>query len=248
MSSRRKEAEEIDGYLRKAVIRMLFLKLKAGPPDLDLQPFVAECVREAEKLNVEESVTVGFDIHAVANVLRSWHTRTQFLTSTGLPKPLPVRGKVSIHRLVQSHFPRTKTDSVVSTLKESGLIVRSGRSLWVPAERHARIPKATTEIVRHLAEGIARLTETVIRNTQSGRGGDLLFERACKVFRLPLSDSKAFRAYVQKQGLQFITSVDDWLESRAVSKKSKSDTCAAGAFGFAFIDDNKRTLKKAKSP
>ena len=245
MSSRKNEAEEIDGYVRKAIIRMLVLKLKAGTPDLDLQPFVAECVCEAERLNAEESVTVGFDIHAIADLLRSWHTKTQFLTSSGLPKPLPIRGKLSIHRLIQSRFPGRKTAAVVSTLKESGLIVRSGRSLWVPAERHARIPKATTEIVRHLAEGIARLAETVVRNTQSGRGGDLLFERACKVFRLPISDAKPFRDFAQKQGLQFITSVDDWLEVRvAASKKDKGDTCAAGAFGFAFIDDDKGSSRR----
>jgi hypothetical protein len=246
MSSKTSKTE-IDGYIRKAVIRMLFLKLKTGTSHLDIRPFVAECVHEAEKLNAEEGATVGFDIHAIADVLRSWHTKTQFLTSEGLPKPLPIRGRLSVYRLVQMHFPGTKTESVVSTLKKSGLIVRSGRSSWLPAERHARIPKATTEIIGHLAEGVARLAETVVRNTQSGRGGDLLFERACKVFHLPLSDAASFREYVQKQGLLFITSVDDWLESRAVgSKKSRRDTCAAGAFGFAFIDDDKGPFNRRK--
>ena len=247
MSSRKSKADEIDAYIRNAVTRMLFLKLKTAIPNFDLRPFLAECVREAEKLNLEESATVGFDIHAIADVLRSWHTQTAFLTTEGLPRPLPIRGRLSIYRLIQMHFPRAKVESVISTLKESGLIVRSGRSSWLPAERHARIPKAKTEIIRHLAEGVARLAETVVRNTQSGRGGDLLFERACKVFHLPLSEAASFRKYVQKQGLLFITSVDDWLESRvASSKKGKRETCAAGAFGFAFIDDNKGTIGRKK--
>jgi hypothetical protein len=63
------------------------------------------------------------------------------------------------------------------------------------------------------------------------------------VFELPLSEASAFREYVHKQGVHFITSVDDWLESRVAAglKRKLGKSCTAGAFGFAFIDDQQLT-------
>jgi hypothetical protein len=60
------------------------------------------------------------------------------------------------------------------------------------------------------------------------------------VFHLPRSEAQAFREYVQKQGILFISSVDDWLETKVAQGNSrKKKGCVAGAFCFAFIDDEK---------
>jgi hypothetical protein len=101
----------------------------------------------------------------------------------------------------------------------------------------------------HLAEGVVRLAETVCKNTQAKRKRDLLFERACKVFDLPISETPAFRKYVQQQGRAFIFSVDDWLERRIAGASSRNrHTCAAGAFAFGFVEDKssqQRSLRAA---
>ena len=238
MSARRKKTKDIDDYIRNAISRMLHLKLKTGVSVEQLRRLADECLADATRLHRTEDLSTGFDLHAIADVLRSWHTKTQFLTLDGLPKALSTHGKSGLRRLIATHFPRSEVNAVIGVLKESGLLARKGSTSWVPKERYGRIPKATTEILRHLAEGVSRFTETVTKNTEAGRGGDLLFERACKVFHLPPSDAKAFREYVQKQGILFISSVDDWLESRvAKSKLGKNKGCIAGAFCFAFIDD-----------
>jgi hypothetical protein len=201
------------------------------------------------ELHRVEDADVGFDLHAIADVLRTWHTQTEFMTSQGLPRPLSVRGKSGLRRLVATHFPPSEISAVIRVLKESGLLARRGATSWVPKERHGRIPKATTEILRHLAEGVSRFTETVTRNTQAGRGGELLFERACKVFHLPQTDAQDFREFVQKQGILFISSVDDWLEAKvAQGNVRKKKGCAAGAFCFAFIDDEKLPKPPARKP
>jgi hypothetical protein len=242
MSARTKQAKEVNRYIGDAVARMLHLKLKTGTSAEQLRQFVEECLASAAELHRVEDVDVGFDLHAIADVLRSWHTRTEFMTSQGLPRPLSTHGKLGLRRLVATHFPPSEVTAVIRVLKESGLLARKGTTSWVPKERHGRIPKATTEILRHLAEGVSRFTETVTRNTQAGRGGDLLFERACKVFHFPRSEAQAFREYVQKQGILFISSVDDWLEARVAQGSSKKKKgCVAGAFCFAFIDDKELT-------
>jgi hypothetical protein len=250
MSAQRKtQTKDVDHHLRDAVARMLHLKLKTGASAEQLRIFVEDCLAAAAKLHRVEDVDVGFDVHAIADVLRTWHTQTEFMTSQGLPRPLSVRGKAGLRRLVATHFPPAEVAAVIRVLKESGLLARRGATSWVPKERHGRIPKATTEILRHLAEGVSRFTETVTRNTQAGRRGDLLFERACKVFHLPRSEAQAFREYVQKQGILFISSVDDWLETKvAQGNPRKKEGCVAGAFCFAFIDDEKLTKRSIRNP
>jgi hypothetical protein len=241
MSVPKNQTKDINHFIRDAIGRMLHLKLKTGTSAEQLRQFVEGCLANAVQLHRAEDVEIGFDLHAIADVLRTWHTQTEFMTSRGLPRPLSARGKSGLHRLVATHFPPSEVASVIRVLKESGLLARRGATSWVPKERHGRIPKATTEILRHLAEGVSRFTETVTRNTQTGRGGDLLFERACKVFHLPLSEAQAFREYVQKQGILFISSVDDWLETKVAQGNSRrSKGCIAGAFCFAFIDDEKQ--------
>jgi hypothetical protein len=248
MPLRQTVEEEIDGHVGQAVIRMLHIKLMTGTTEKELRRFLDKAVESARELHKTTDASVGFDIHQVVNVLRSWHTKTQYLKANGHPRELGMKGDLSLNTLVEEHFPRAQTARVIETLVDSGLVKRTSRDKWVPTERHARVPKATIEILRHLAEGIARLTETVSKNVQAGRGGRLLFERSCKVFQLPLSEADEYRKYVHRQGVHFITSVDDWLESRvAEAKNSKQKKCTAGAFGFAFIDDGKTQTSRATS-
>jgi hypothetical protein len=239
MTGTQRDRDDIDAFVTKAVVRMLHLKLKTGSSPASLRSFVAGCAREAARLHRIDDSDAGFDIYEIAGVMRTWHTETRFLDQDGMPKALKLAGRAGLRGLVATHFPPKDFPAVLNTLKSSGLIKRASRSSsWQPAERHARVPKATTEILRHLAEGISRFAETVTRNTEAGRGGDLLFERGCKVFQLPIADARAFREHVQKQGTSFITAVDDWLESRvAATKNSKKKRCVAGAFAFGFIDD-----------
>ena len=219
---------------------MFELKLKSGASVQEVSEFLTDCLNEAISLHRESDPATGLDLYSLAGVMRSWHTDTAFLKPDGLPRPLPVNGTTSLKRLISIHFPKGELKSVFAKLRNNDLIKRHGERTWLPSERHARVPKATTETLSHLAEGVGRLAETVMRNIQTPKKQDLLFERGCKVFHLPISESKAFREYLQKQGVSFIMAVDDWLETRAVSTSDRrKKTCAAGAFAFAFIDDEK---------
>jgi hypothetical protein len=232
---------EAEGHLRSAVIRMFDLKLKSGASAEQVSEFLKGCLDEAIALHRASGPAKGFDIYSLAGVMRSWHTETKFLMPDGSPRPLPLTGARSLKKLVAMHFSKEDFEPVFDTLRRSDLVRRSGAQKWLPAERHARVSKATSELLSHLAEGIGRLAETVMRNTQTRRKEDLLFERGCKVFQLPIAESKAYREYIRKQGLAFISAVDDWLESRALRNTDrKTKACSAGAFAFAFIDDERK--------
>jgi hypothetical protein len=233
-----------DHYIEKAVVQLLALKLRSGSDADSVKKFCMECVDEACRNTTDSIEHQGLDIHRLGSVLRAWHTETRFLTQDGLPKPLKSSGKGSLKSLIQLFYPASKFDRVFSKLRDASLIRRSGRGSWIPTERHARISRLSQETLEHLSEGVARYVETVTRNVTTTREDEVLFERSCKVTRLPKKEFAAFRSYVGQQAIAFITAMDDWLESRN-SKKSKrlASVTTAGVYTFAYVDRNARTKR-----
>lgn len=231
--------DDAEQFVRQAIVRILELRMSAGASPESLLKFAQDCAKTAAKRwRPVGSKDSGRDFHALASVLRTWHSETKYLTSDGQARPLGERGRNGLRKLVTTHFPARRYKEILAKLKYGKLIKKRGNGTWIPSESHPRVSRATTETLAHLAEGVVRLAETVCKNTQAKRKSDLLFERACKVFHLPVSEFSAFRKYVQQQGRAFIFSVDDWLERRAAdSGPRKRRTCAAGAFAFGFIED-----------
>jgi hypothetical protein len=245
MQTREQWAHETELFVRSAITRMLGLKLLSGSSVQELRDFLDECIGEAVSLHSARDSNSAFDLISIAGIVRSWHTETEFLKPDGMPKPLTPEGRSGLKKLVSMHFPTSLFTPVFATLRRNGLIKKHGGRAWVQTERHAGVPKATAEMLRHLAEGVARLAETVMRNTHTAKKEDLLFERSCKVFHLPASEAGAFREYMQKQGVAFIMAADDWLETRTLQTAGpRKSTCAAGAYAFAFIDDCEGQLTK----
>jgi hypothetical protein len=231
---------QVEKDVKRAIVTMLSLKLKSGSTPVELKKFVEGCLAKAIGEHKHSPKAQMVWLYQIARVLRTWHLETRFLTADGAPKPLLLKGKDSLRSLVLCHFSHRLVDLVLSTMKRNGLIRRRRSGYWIPTSRYARTPKPTVELLAHFAEGVSKLAETVSRNTTTRRKGDLLFERAAQVNDLPLSEAKAFRRYVQAQGMAFLTTVDDWLESRAhLSSKKSERLCSAGVFAFAFIDEKK---------
>jgi hypothetical protein len=179
---------------------------------------------------------VGLDIHRLGSVLRSWHKETKYLTADGLPRPLPIVGRHGLKSLIKKHYPAEKFDVVFKRLLDTNLIKTHGEEKWVPSGRTARITQLSHETLEHLAEGVARYVETVTQNVTAESQEDVLFERSCKVTRLPLAQFGAFRDYVGQQALAFLTSIDDWLESRNLSEGNQERPfCTAGVYTFAYV-------------
>jgi hypothetical protein len=171
--------------------------------------------------------------------LRTWHKDAEFLTFDGLPRPLKIEGRSGLKTLVRKFYSAKKCDEVFKRLLEAKLIQLHGKDEWVPSGRTARIPQLSHETLEHLSEGVARYVETVTRNVTAKREQDVLFERSCKVTRLPAEEFDAFREYVGQQALAFLTAVDDWLEGRsAMSIKTRSRLCTAGVYTFAYMAAN----------
>jgi len=235
---------EADRNVRRALVTIMSFRLRAGASTSELRSLVSECTNQAIREHKPAGSVNGIDIYLVASILRTWHLDAQFLTPEGNPRPLKTYGRRGLKELVSRHFPISQFQAVLTTMRTNGLVKMNRLGHWAPSERHARIPKPTTQLLSHFAEGIARLAETVAKNTTSRKKGDLLFERATKVSQLPVSEARAFKEYVQSQGIAFLTAVDDWLETRTARQPfHRKKTCSAGVFAFGFIDEPRSTTR-----
>jgi hypothetical protein len=244
MSPSIRASRETDRLLRQALVKVFALKLATGTTLDSLRSFAVACVAEAAKDQESKNINTSLDIHGLASVLRTWHRDSRFLANNGKPRPLLVEGKYGLQTLVRIHYPRHKFRDVLITLSRSKLVRKKKDGHWIPTETHARVPMPTAESVVHFAEGIARLAETFTQNTTSSTKGSLLFERASKVPRLPVGESKEFKKFAEAQGIAFLSAIDDWLESRNLKKGMPGRrTCPAGVYAFAFLGKPNRVRR-----
>ncbi len=223
-------------YVEQAIVQLFGLKIQAGASESDLMRLAGDCIKQAMRTNKSVARYHGLDIHRLGSVLRSWHKETKYLTHDGLPRPLATVGKNSLKTLVRAHYPAEKFEIVFQRLLDTKLIERNAGDEWIPSGRTARITQLSHETLEHLAEGVSRYVETVTRNVTTEDKSKVLFERSCKVTRLPLREFAAFRDYVDKQALAFLTAVDDWLEGRnQPADKRVRKLCTAGVYTFAYV-------------
>ena len=234
-------------YIQQAVVQLLTLKLQTGATTKEMKEFVASCVSEASSRPRASTNAIkrrGLDIHRLGSVLRAWHTQTVFLTQDGLPRPLAIRGRNSLTTLIRRFYPASKVDSVITLFRSSGLIHEGSRHKWSPTSRHARISHLSHETLEHLAEGVSKYVQTVTANVTAKSKNDVLFERSCKVTRIPSKEFRAFRIFVAEQSTAFITAIDDWLEARARGhQKAGQRPTTAGVYTFAYFDGKARMSK-----
>jgi hypothetical protein len=239
---------ESEYYAREAIIRLFGLQLSAGLSVREVRDLAADCIAIASKDVSGTSKKKSLDIMRLGSVLRTWHKETRFLTREGMPRSLGIDGRFGLRSLVGIHYPSGKFDAVFSKLKQVGLIEEKRGERWAPTARHARISELSEETLAHLSEGVARFVETVTQNAIAPTKEELLFERCCKVTKLPKTAAPAFREFVRQQAFTFLIAVDDWLESRVVKKlKAGKEACTAGVFAFAFVDGSSQKKQRRRS-
>ena len=227
--------------IREAIVQLFALQHGSGTSIEALRNFALECVDSATaKTTLDPKRSQIPDVQTIASLLRSWHRETKFLTKDGRPKPLSLGGRNGLYKLIERYFVTEDSQSVLESLKKSGLIrmeERQGR--WIPTGKYGVVPIVSTELLAHLAEGVSRYVETVTRNVTTARKENTLFERSSKVKAFPVSAANEFRALVNQQAIAFLSVIDDWLEAKVEdSRRVRTKKCTAGAFAFAFLDDS----------
>lgn len=246
---RTRASEHTDRIIREAIVQLLALRLASGADVHDLKEFALTCANSAAA-----DVPIGLQsgdrttFYSIASVLRAWHRETKYLSKDGFPRPLNLNGKGGFRPLASRFYPTDKFDELFASLKRAGLIRRTPRGQWVPGGKHAILPYLSSEMLDHIADGVARFVETVTQNVLFEDKERSLFERASKVRKFPASKLPLFRKFVAQQATAFLVTVDEWAEAHAeAAAKSRERKCAVGAFTFAFVEDTPSMRKRRRT-
>jgi hypothetical protein len=186
--------------------------------------------------------SASVDSALLGSALTVWHRDPRFLGSDGLPKPLTKVGrKGSIAELARVVAGSTLAGALASRLLRGRLVRAVGNTgTYRPANRSARMRSLNKQQIDHIANGVNKLLQTTTQNYVTKTKDRKLFEQSASVAKLPVKYREPFRKFVNRQGAEFVASIDDWLEARAVRPGPagvgrRPHTLQAGVYAFGFL-------------
>jgi Family of unknown function (DUF6502) len=170
----------------------------------------------------------------IANALFYWHSKSEFLDSTGNPRALAEKGKhslTSLSKLVSTSAKESRT--VLNDLVTFGVVKCDGGT-FLPTNRSAVLGIPNPLTLSYSALAISRLINTITHNLS---GAPLpRYERQVSEVRIRAEDTPVFLRFIEQQAQYLIDSVDDWLEHRSVQKNPRETDMHVGLSAFAWVD------------
>jgi hypothetical protein len=209
----------------------------------EIEALFASCMLNQRKRSRKRVLLPAGSDFSAAAAIKIWHNDPKYLNSSARPKALRLRGRApSVESLARKACPDGSHTSLMAALRSSGMLKRSAGGRFLPSEEYATPQGLHPIAIQHVAKSVVRLVETALRNTHTSGRGISLIERFARVPDLDAREAKAFAEFTRRQGLAYLQSVDDWLETRRINGKVKSrpqrsGTTGAGVHLFAYIGD-----------
>jgi len=191
--------------------------------------FLAENAKVPEGLN---------PLSEMASLISRWHVEEKYVDRFGGPRPLTWNGKrgtlLGLAREVIGHEGAKR---VITSVINRRLVVKNAEGRWRPKSQVVKPRGLDRAQILRTAGMLRRLLQTISHNSKKRyRGNDLLFEVMARVPRLPSRYLPSFKRFARTQGMTYVRSVDDWLESRNLPKtrRKRRKVREAGVIVFAF--------------
>ena len=215
-----------------------------GVEEEHLQIAVRQCFRPPTRATTKSlAIDPAKDSSIIGTALAMWYRDPEFLDADGQPMPLRLKAsKPSLVSLLAKAQVAVPVGTAVNLMKRARVIRRTSDDSYVPVRRSARMPEVNSLLVEHLAQGVLKLIQTSTYNYSTAGRRAPLFEQSARVRHLPKSFADDYRRFINAQGAAFVTRVDDWLETRAVTRRSsarrpaRESTIPAGIYAFAFME------------
>ncbi len=207
-------------YVSEVVAAITDFALSSGLPPPLLKTLVAQRIANQVKTagtTAHRGKAAGRSTYVVApNILYRWHKNLRMLDDLGNPKPLPLRGAApSVEALIRAEKPRDSIEAVIKFLQKARLIRRRGKG-WAPPAAEVIMNSINPAVVEHSTRTVLRFLETINHNLRHEVPAARLIERSVVAADfLPPEAMAEFRAFVHDHGAEFLTTVDNWMGSRA---------------------------------
>ena len=196
-----------ESMLENLLASLLHFMASSGMSRKQIEAAFSVCMQElsrpkgSKKWEQMAAPRVG-DETVESAVLRLWHRTSRYLDSDAQPVPLKLYGRSpSVEALVRMQGASVNPRLVIRGLQSVGLIFRTSRGLYLPAQDSATIRQLHRLSVEHVGKSVMRLLGTVLRNTDPSQARTPLIERSARVPDLdaakprPSRSSRSSRAW-----------------------------------------------------
>lgn len=240
----------IQSYCHDILYAVLLVMLRTGASIKDITAITSAVLASAERqLHTTPKADPALSV-VVAGVLHTWHHDRCYLDRDAVPRPLKLNSsRHSLASLVRSENRQVNVTDVVAAMKRLKLIRRLTDGRYRPTTRLATIQELDPVLAEHVCHSLGRLLMTVSNNTRSKVSGLRLIERSAQVHDLPQNKLSEFRDFANAQGEAFVSSMNDWLESRRArnGSRARSSVAQAGIHLFAFTDQTPKQRRSRPS-
>jgi hypothetical protein len=212
------------------------LYLMAGVHPDNLRSAMTDILKR--RRNVEKHPVPPVEVLEYSRVLTHWRTDPAFLDSKAVPRPLPLRGRLSFTALVKASLGNVKAGDVLRNLRSHHLVT---------VDRDKRIHLQSNEfLLKGLEKGHALgyslstlegIVDTTYSNITTPNKDSTVgrFHRAGLAERFDSRELTAYDRFLREEGAQFLIRQDQWLKSRETllpGKRNRTVYVGCGLFGI----------------
>lgn len=183
------------------------------------------------------------DVAILSSVLSRWRTDEHYVAEDGSPRPIPPTGpSPSIASLIAlvgaselDHWDPSSSHRLLDLLTSSDAVQRTGPGLYQPLLKHFQLNSSDRTAPITFLGHITEFARCVQRNVHSpgGKGNDHYIAR---VRRFPKHLIPQVKRMIIEDGLEFISTVDDYLESNRLPPESEEAAVHTGVGLYHFVE------------
>ncbi len=194
----------------------------------------------------------------LTRLLTAWHRDPEFLDTDGKPKLLPLDGEQgSFQSLVRRFGGDVPKQALFKEMLRVGVIAKTGDDKVQALSRYFFPAQSDPQALLRAGAVISELGETLYHNlyvaddSKPGIKYKRRFERRASNNLIDVRRKKAFLAFLEAEGQEFLERVDAWLSDHEVQDKNNErdiETIRLGVGVFTIEQpDNKTSETNAKS-
>lgn len=232
----------IDPRAHEAIFQFVRVLSSCGCPPEEIGRVALSACHELSKTWKRTSDYPLPDVDSAGRMLTIWFSDPMFLDNTGSPRPLPLRGRVSLESLARRADPNAKVGAMMGYPLQSGLLRRVGNS-YVPRERMLLL--RGTQGLSHPQglRGLFGLLKTLDHNRGRAKNVPVRFQMFSYNEHFPISAREEFEKDASDAFRRLFYKADGQMHRRERNRKGNEPTIVMGVGGYAFEESDPLSTK-----
>lgn len=185
----------------------------------------------------------------ITRLLTAWHRDTEFTSESGAPLSLPVDGdRSSFQSLVRRFGGDVPKQALLKEMLRVGVVAKMEDGRIQALSRYFFPAQSDPQALLRAGAVISELGETLFHNlyvvdeTKPGLKNKRRFERRASNNLIDTRHKKAFYAFLEAEGQEFLERIDAWLSDHETQNKNgTAETVRLGAGVFTIEKTAKNT-------